>query len=150
MFPLITIGQTFSLSDTVFKVGDILRSNKIFFDLGKASLRPESKTYLDSMFVFLNKNKGLVIEVGNHTGCLKADYKKLSSYHTMNRAESIVNYLVEKGINPNRLIAKGYEINKPIITDSEIEKMKTEEEKLNALSVNRRTEFIILKTDYKE
>ena len=58
-------------NDLQFKTGDnlseILKLHKIYFDLGKYTLRPESKIELDKVVAFLNKYKTIQIEVGSHT-----------------------------------------------------------------------------------
>ena len=66
LFPVLGFGQTFTLNDTVFKAGQILRNNTITWELASAKLRPESNPHLDSIADFLIKNKGLVIEIGAH------------------------------------------------------------------------------------
>ncbi len=84
------------------------------------------------------------------------------------RAESVVNYLIGKGINPHRLIAKGYgetwpkTVTREIaaqydflkrgdeLTESFIEKLSSEEQKDTARAINRRTEFRVLSTDFIE
>jgi outer membrane protein OmpA-like peptidoglycan-associated protein len=58
-------------NDLQFKTGDdlseILKLHKIYFDLGKYTLRLESKIELDKVVAFLNKYKTIQIEVGSHT-----------------------------------------------------------------------------------
>jgi outer membrane protein OmpA-like peptidoglycan-associated protein len=60
------------------------------------------------------------------------------------RAQSCVDYLVAKNIDKGRLIAKGYGKKQLMITDAEINKLTTEEEKEEAHQQNRRTEFKII------
>lgn len=80
----------------------------------------------------------------------------------------MVNYLIEKGINPGRLVAKGYGETWPktvtreiaarydflkrgdILTEDFINKLPDEEKKQIAQGLNRRTEFRVLRTDYIE
>ena len=78
----------------------------IYYDYDKANLRPESKAVLDSIMIFFSENKNLIIEIGSHTDSRgNDDYnEKLSQA----RAQSVVDYLVEKGMAPDRLVAKGY------------------------------------------
>ncbi len=141
LLPLWSMSQSFTFSDTTFKKGDVHISRRIFFDFDKATLRPESILYLDTVAAFLNKHPTLTIEVGGHTDTRgSARYsQKLSEW----RARAVVDCLVSKGILAARLTYKGYEGTKPIIPDSEIKKMKTKEEIEKAHQTNRRMEFKI-------
>src|SRR5215510_9113221 len=87
--------QTFTLNDTIFKVGDVLRTYEILFDLDKATLRPESFCHLDSVAAFLQKNKNLKIEVDNH--CDERWKPIYATCMTCRRAQSMVDYLISKG-----------------------------------------------------
>ncbi len=144
---LVGTSQTLTLSDTTFKAGGILTSRNMLFDFDKATFRPETYPYLDSIIVFLLKNKGLVIEVGNHVDTRWTPI--YSSCLSCNRAKAIVEYFISKGIPPTRMISKGYNDSKPLIPESQINKMKSKEEVEKAHQVNRRTEFKILQTDHK-
>jgi peptidoglycan-associated lipoprotein len=66
---------------------------------------------------------------------------------SQNRAQSCVNYLVTKGIDPARMVAKGYGETQPRISDAQIKAMKEEKER-EAHQKNRRTEFRVLSYDY--
>jgi peptidoglycan-associated lipoprotein len=59
-----------------------------------------------------------------------------------------VNYLITKGIEPARMVAKGYGESMPRISDAEIAKMATTAEKEAAHQQNRRTEFRVLSFDF--
>src|SRR5262245_14639604 len=115
-----------------FKGGYFLRTYQILFDLDKATIR-YGFDYLDSVAAFLQKNKNLKIEVGNH--CDERWEPIYATCTTCNRARAITDYLISKGISSERLVAKGYNDLKPLI-----EGAKTEEEHRK----NRRTEFKIL------
>jgi peptidoglycan-associated lipoprotein len=78
----------------------------IYYDYDKATLRPESKVILDSVLSFFKDNKDLVIEIGSHTDSRGSDAYNLKLSQA--RAQSVVDYLVEKGIAKERLIATGY------------------------------------------
>ena len=82
------------------------------------------------------------IELSAHTDSRGTDAynNKLSQA----RAQSCVDYLVEKGITKDRLVAKGYGETQLVITDAQITKMPTEEEKEAGHQQNRRTEFKII------
>ena len=84
----------------------------IYYDYDKATLRPESKVVLDSILVFFNDNKDLIIEIGSHTDSRGSDAYNIKLSQA--RAQSVVDYLIEKGIVKDRLIAVGYGETKPV------------------------------------
>ena len=137
----------------------------ILYDLGKWDLRPESMVSLDKLIETLNQNPNIVIELGSHTDFRGDD--KSNRELSQKRAESVVNYLIEKGIEPERLVAKGYgedvpnTVNKAnaerfpgfmkegdVLTEAFIKKLSTVQEQEEAHQINRRTEFKVLRTDY--
>lgn len=135
--------QTFSLTDTQFKVGCYYLSHNIMFDLGKVTLRPECYPNLDSVITFLNTNSTIKLEVGVHSDS-RARTTGCGGNLTMSRSKSIADYMVSKGIDASRLIIIGYGGVKPIISDVAISKLKTPEEKEAAYQKNRRVEFKII------
>jgi outer membrane protein OmpA-like peptidoglycan-associated protein/tetratricopeptide (TPR) repeat protein len=124
------------------KVGKKVQLSNIFYDYNSAKLRESSYNELDKVVELLNKNPKLKIEISSHTDSRGSDAYNLKL--SQERAQSCVDYLVSKGVDKNRLIAKGYGESKPLITDEEINKLPTEEEKEAAHQKNRRTEFKIL------
>jgi peptidoglycan-associated lipoprotein len=101
---------------------------------------------LNYLFDLMVKNPTFVIQLESHTdtrGSVK-DNDLLSQ----RRAETCVNYLVSRGIDKDRLSAKGRGESQPLITDEQIAKMQTEEEKEIAHQKNRRTVFKIIRYDY--
>lgn len=138
-----SFSQTFSLTDTTIFSGSCYRSYSIFFDLGKATLRAESYAHLDSVVTFLNNNPKVKLEIDVHSDSRSKNISS-STHLTMNRACSIRDYIVSKGIPSNRLVAKGYDAHKPLISDVEIKKLKTKDEIESAHQKNRRVEFTIL------
>ncbi len=135
----------------------------IFYDYNKATLRPESKQALDSMVQVLNDNPYITIEMGSHTDRVGSDEynNKLSEA----RAKSVVDYLIENGVDSARLQYHGYGKTRPKIVTKRIARLYpqfNEGDTLNepfvmALSkedlaaadqINRRTEFQVLTTNY--
>ena len=109
----------------------------IYYDYDKWDLRPESETTLDSLVIFLNVNNNITIELSSHT-----DSRGLDDYNeklSQKRAQSVVDYLIVKGIDVERLTPMGYGKSKPVIENAE-----TEEEHQK----NRRTAFEVLRQDY--
>lgn len=104
----------------------------VFFDVGKATLRPESFTELDRLVALLNDVPTMRIEVSGHTdnrGSAEMN-KKLSQ----DRAKAVADYLISKGIKAERIMWAGYGFDQPMApNDSEANRQ-----------LNRRTEFKIL------
>lgn len=101
----------------------------IFFDYDRATLRPESFSELNRVVGILEKQPKLKIEISGHTDNKGAfEYnKKLSK----DRAKTVIDYLIEKGIDADRLTFEGYAFEKPISTND------TDEGR----QLNRRVEF---------
>ncbi|MCF8258166.1 MAG: OmpA family protein, partial [Flavobacteriales bacterium] len=132
----------------------------IFYDLAKWDLRPESKVSLDGLIETLNDNPTIVIELGSHTDTRGSDSDNLSL--SQKRAQSVVDYLIENGVEAERLVAKGYGETTPkvldkqeglfavgsVINDAFINKQSTNELKEEAHQLNRRTEFKVLRSDF--
>lgn len=137
----------------------------IFYDFDRWELRPESMAALDRLVEVLNENPTIIIELGSHTdsrGTLDYNYDL-----SQKRAQSVVNYLIERGIPADRLRAKGYAQSQPKVADELLvqqypfiglgakldEKfiggLSSEEQKETVHQINRRTEFRVLSTDYK-
>lgn len=110
----------------------------VFFEINQSILRPESKSEMERFLNLLNsRQEWKLIEIGGHTCDLgKSDYNKMLS---LERAKSVVNYLVLHGINADRLIARGYGYEKPLISET------TQE----ARERNRRVEFRVLEKEVK-
>lgn len=105
----------------------------IYYDLDKSEIRPDAARELDKLVTILTDNPELKIELSSHTDSRNTDEYNLAL--SDRRAKSAVDYLVSQGIDPTRLVAKGYGESKLLIPDAQ-----TEEEH----QVNRRTEFKIL------
>ncbi len=120
----------------------------IEYDFDKATLRPESKKILDDLIEFLKLNDNLVIEIRSHTDSRGSESYNLRLSNA--RAKSVVDYLVAHGIPRDRLYPIGLGESEPLIPDSEIEKMATEQEKEEAHQRNRRTAFKPISQDYQK
>jgi outer membrane protein OmpA-like peptidoglycan-associated protein/Tol biopolymer transport system component len=106
--------------------------NNVFFDFDKSDLQATSFVELDKVAELLQKNPTIKIEIAGHTDN-KGD-KKYNQILSQKRAETVVNYLVQKGIAKTRLVAKGYGDTVPLVAND------TEENKAK----NRRTELKVL------
>ena len=115
------------------EIGAVVRLNNVYFDFDKWFLRPESFVELDRVVKMLVENPAIEIEMSAHTDSRGSDeYNiKLSD----NRAKSVVEYIISKGISETRIISKGYGETKPVVPND------TDENR----QLNRRVEFTILK-----
>jgi outer membrane protein OmpA-like peptidoglycan-associated protein len=142
IFVLLTVssvfGQSFTLNDTVISKGDVLVSYRLNFEFNNSTIKPESFEFLDSVAAFLLKRDSLTIEVSNH--CDERWSDRYSTCLTCVRARATADYLIQKGVRAERIVAKGYNDKKPIIRNA-----KTETEHRR----NRRTEFRVLGCDYR-
>ena len=121
---------------------EVLPLANVFFDLNKSTLRKESFVELNKLFEFLDENKLTKIEIGGHTDT--RGNAKDNQILSENRARSVYEYILEKGIDKSRLSYKGYGQTQPKISDSEIAKMASDKEKEAAHQTNRRTEYKIV------
>ena len=137
--------------------------DNIFYDFDKATLRPESASALDELVVLLKENPNVTIELSAHT-----DYKGSAEYNkrlSQRRAESVVKYLTEHGVENERLTPVGYGKEMPkmirkkvaerypflkendVLTEEYVKTLK-EDEQEQCNQLNRRTEFRVLRTTY--
>ncbi len=116
------------------EVGVTVRLKNIYFDFDKTTLKSESFIELDKVVDFLNQNSSVEIEISGHTDSKGSDDYNLNL--SQGRSQSVVDYLISKGIESYRLTAQGYGETKPIDTND------TDEGRAN----NRRVEFTVLKT----
>ncbi|HYG50553.1 MAG TPA: OmpA family protein [Flavobacteriales bacterium] len=112
-------------------VGSKIALRNIFFAFGLATLDPKSNTELDRLVKLMKDVPALKVEISGHTDNIgsESSNQKLSE----DRALSVVNYLVGKGIAKDRLTPKGYGSTRPVATNNSDEGRQQ----------NRRTEFEI-------
>lgn len=159
-----TVSNEYVLQFPLADISAPVLIENIFYDFDKATLRPESATALDELVKLLNDNPHITIELSAHT-----DYKGSDQYNerlSQRRAESVVNYLIDHGIAADRLTPKGYGEQKPktikrkvterypflkagdVLTEQFIKELKDEAQQDSCNQLNRRTEFIVLRTTY--
>ena len=151
-----------------FELASITRPvliDNIFYEFDKATLTPESTTSLDELVRLLENNPNVTIEIGSHCDFRGSD--KYNERLSQKRAESVVAYLIEHGIDAERLTAKGYGESRPksvlkkltekyaflkengVLDEKFINGLASEEEQEICHQLNRRTEFQVLRTTYK-
>lgn len=124
-----------------------IRMPQVLYEVGKADLLPQSKDSLNFLYQTLIDNPNITCQLNAHTDS-RGDAKKNQEL-SQRRAESCVRYLVdEKKIAPARLSAKGFGKTQLLVSDADIAKAKTKQEKEAMHALNRRTNFSILSFDY--
>lgn len=135
----------------------------VYYEFDKADLTDNSREALDRLVKVLKENPNITIELSAH-----CDYRGRAEYNeklSQRRAESVVRYLTEHGIEAERLTAKGYGESQPktvskkmakkypflhendVLTEEFILKLQPEQQEV-CNSLNRRTEFRVLRTTY--
>lgn len=142
-----------------------IKVNNINYAFGSYQITEESKAALDTVVQLLVLNPTIKIELMAHTDYVGSD--QFNSELSQKRAQSVVDYLISKGINPERLVAKGYgetwpkKVTKEIakqytflkkgdeLTEEFILKLPPDQQEI-AKAINRRTEFRVLSNDFHE
>ncbi|WP_423130109.1 OmpA family protein [Gaoshiqia sp. Z1-71] len=142
-----------------------IRVDNINYAFGSWELLPESLHALDTLVQLLELNPTIVIELMAHTDHVGSEQFNFDL--SQKRAQSVVNYLIEQGIHPDRLVAKGYGETWPKtvtrelarqydflkrndeLTENFINGLPPEQQEI-AKGINRRTEFRVLSTDFRE
>jgi peptidoglycan-associated lipoprotein len=127
----------------------VINLPKILYPLDEFYLTPESKDSLEVLYTTLTENPNIVIELRSHTDSRKTSrYKGGNQELSQKRAQAVVNYMVERGIDPARMVPIGMAATEPVIKDEEIKKLATKEEKEAAHQLNRRTDMKVIRTDF--
>ncbi len=119
------------------EVGVVVQLDNIYYDYGKANIRPDAALELDKLVSILEENPSMKIELSSHT-----DSRGSAPYNlnlSKRRAKSAVEYIVSKGISSSRIKSRGYGETKPLNKCRDGVQCTEEEYQLN-----RRTEFTIL------
>lgn len=113
----------------------------IYYEFNSAELTPKAKDVLDTtLLVMLKEAPEFIVEIGAHTDSIgDTEYNTQLS---QDRANSVINYLISKGISPERLVAKGYGAEHPVAPNKNPDGSDNPEGR----EKNRRTEFRIIGT----
>lgn len=162
--PDIEESKEFTKDFKLTSVNKPVKMDNIFYKFGSAELTPESSAGLDALVTLLNDNPNVTIEIGAHTDYVGTEEANMQL--SKERAQAVVDYLTAKGIEKERLTAKGYGKSVPVVPDRElatkyrflrykvpldenfISKLNSDQQEI-ANQINRRTEFKVLKTTYK-
>ena len=116
------------------QTGQVISFDNIYFDSGSANIKPESYYLLNNMVEILNANTNAVVQIAGHT-----DSDGSSSYNqtlSEQRATSVFNYLVQRGVPATMLTTMGFGENQPVVPNTSASNK----------AMNRRIEFTVLST----
>lgn len=116
------------------EIGKAIVLQKIFYDLDKTDIREDASSDLQKLISFLNDNPTIKIEIASFT-----DSRGSGDYNlelSQKRAQSVVTYLINRGVNRSRMVAKGYGESKPVVDCVECTEAQHQQ--------NRRTEFKLI------
>ena len=137
---------------------------EILYDLGKWELKPQYQDSLNGLIKTLELNPKIAIELSSHTDSRPIPMTNIEL--SKRRAQSVIDYLISKGIAADRMKAKGAgetepkvltsDVNKDgfkfkkgtILKDEFINSLKSKEEREAAHALNRRTEFRVISKHY--
>lgn len=154
---------------TITEVGAPIELENTFYEFGKWELTESSKKELEKLVTILNDNPNITIELAAHTDMIGND--DANQILSQKRAQSVVDFLISKNIQADRLTAKGYGATVPqtisilvaqnssfnendILTPDFIEALSGEDDEQTKLlqeeanQINRRTEFKVISTRY--
>jgi peptidoglycan-associated lipoprotein len=160
----VTDSKVFKVNMSLPAVFRPVQLDNIFFEFAKWNLTPDSEAGLQELLGVLNDNPNTLIEISAHTDYIGKDED--NQVLSQKRAQSVVDYLINAGIDKDRLITTGYGEEKPVVTDEAlvekypflaVETALTEEyirtlepaEQQVANQINRRTEFRVVRMNYK-
>lgn len=158
-----SVSQEYTLQFPLASLTAPVLVNNVFYEFDKADLTPESTQALDELAALLTENPNVTIELSAH-----CDFRGNDLYNlrlSQRRAESVVNYLIEHGIEAERLTPVGYGESRPKVIRKKLTETYTflhendtlteqfimnlpEEEQDVCNALNRRTEFKVLRTTY--
>ncbi|MDR2684690.1 MAG: OmpA family protein [Prevotellaceae bacterium] len=155
--------KTYNKNFRLPSISKPVKMENIFYEFAKWNITPESELELNNLVKLLNDNPNITIEISAHTDMIGSD--AANTELSQKRAQSVVNYLIKAGIAADRLTAKGYGKNRPVVVDSNLAKKYSflkesdvldsqfvealpKEQQETANQINRRTEFRVLRTTY--
>jgi outer membrane protein OmpA-like peptidoglycan-associated protein len=114
-------------------VGSKVVMKNIFFDIGKTELKSESLGELELILDLMENNPGVKLQINGHTD--NSGNPEANKILSARRAETVMAFLITRGINAARLKAVGYGEEKPIVSN---------DDEQGGRAINRRTEIEVL------
>jgi len=124
--------STYKMEKIGNSIGKTFPMRNIFFESGSDQLSSASNAELGSIFLMMKENPDIVVQIDGHTDNVGGEKDNLLL--SQNRAKSVMNELIKRGIPAKKIQYKGFGESKPL-TDNATE---------NGRQVNRRTEFTII------
>ena len=155
--------HTYLLDFVLSPISKPVKMSNILFKFGSWELTPDSEDGIKALVKLLNDNPNITIELAAHTDLVGNN--EANQELSLRRAQTITNYLIKSGIEPERLTPIGYGEEKPLVVDEVLHKqypflpkeqvldeafitsLNAEQQEV-CNSLNRRTEFRVLKTTY--
>ncbi|MCZ4245232.1 OmpA family protein [Pedobacter sp. HCMS5-2] len=122
-----------------FRINIPIVLDNVYYEFNSAELTEPSKKVLDALFIIMDDNPEMEIELGAHTDAIGTDEYNQSL--SERRAQSCVDYLISKNIAAARMTAKGYGEKVPIAPNT----LKNGKDNPEGRTKNRRTEFKVTK-----
>jgi peptidoglycan-associated lipoprotein len=156
--------KTYEMNFALNPISRPVKMDNIFYEFGRWELTKASETELEKLVKLLNDNPNITIELSAHTDMKGND--EFNQELSQKRAQSCCDYLIQHGIEKERLTPVGYGKTKPVIADKAINKqypfipveqvldeafilkLKADQQEI-CNQINRRTEFKVIKTTYK-
>ena len=159
-----TESKTFKVNFKLSSISKPIQIENIFYEFGKWDLTPASESGLQVLVKMLTDNPNITIEISANTDYVGSATENMVL--SQRRAKSVVDYLISKGIEAQRLTSVGNGKDKPVVVDAALAKKYaflkendvltqdfilklTPEQQETANQINRRTEFRVVKTTYK-
>jgi outer membrane protein OmpA-like peptidoglycan-associated protein len=120
------------------EVGSKVVMKNIFFETGKAELQTESIGELERILDLLQRQVDIKIQVNGHTD--NAGDDKFNKVLSLKRAEAVMSFLIQRGVDPARLRAVGYGEERPIVSN---------DDEQGGREINRRTEIEVFEASQK-
>ncbi len=122
------------IDDLSVSKNESITLKNIYFEKGNAILKTESHQNLEELAIFLNENESLSLEIIGHTD--NSGNASTNLILSKERAQSIIDFLVDKGVEKSRLKANGYGQERPIASN---------DDEKEGRELNRRIEVRVLK-----
>jgi peptidoglycan-associated lipoprotein len=160
----LTQSKLFHVDFKLSSINKPIEIDNIFYEFGKWTLTLDSEKALKGLVKMLKDNPNITIEIAAHTDVQGTDQYNMDL--SEKRAKSVVDYLIQEGIDADRLTSKGYGESSPVEVDKTLaEKYKflkvgdildeafllklPENQRETVNQINRRTQFRVTKTTYK-
>ncbi|MEM6831826.1 MAG: OmpA family protein, partial [Bacteroidota bacterium] len=124
--------ETLSRLASKFRRSNRAILNNIYFDLGAFEIKTQSEDVLESLKDMLGEEQRIFVEIAGHTD--NTEQETRNEELSFDRAFAVKTWLVENGIDPGRLVAKGYGSSRPLASN---------DDELDGRELNRRIEIIV-------